>query len=107
MSTCRCCGQEIKSDVESLIVAMGVNNGEAEILRILDRHRGMWVMSFRIADALYADSIDGGPENADIRISRNVARMRKILDRIESPFMIESRRTYGGGYRLVRGVASK
>lgn len=60
---------------------------------------GSLLTSREIADAVYADHPDGGPEYADISIAVTLMRFRKKL--IGTGLEIDARAGPGGGRRMV------
>lgn len=94
---CQCCGQEVQFDLEAAMVAGRLTPLECVILRIIDKADGFWLTAQQIADAVYADRADGGPDWARSNVIERIHAIRKKL----STTGIEIEGRTHCGYRLV------
>lgn len=93
MTHCPCCGQVVMPDA-----IPGAEDGSPtfrRIVAVLHRAGGHWLPGVDLADAVYADDPDGGPETALSTISVIIRRDRHRL----RGWRIEGRARHG--YRLV------
>jgi DNA-binding response OmpR family regulator len=99
---CPCCGQEVVSDDESIIKAASLSKLQARIFRVLSRAKGEKMDAEQIADIIYHDRADGGPDFAAQTIRTTIHKLRDRIAASNSGVSIEN----GRGYRLVRNKPS-
>lgn len=93
---CPCCGSRIPSITTVERAAQAMPRVQRKLLTVLARHFGSFVSTERIANAVWADDMGGGPLNAPVCISQAAARVRKGL----APFGITIECKHSLGYRV-------
>jgi DNA-binding response OmpR family regulator len=73
---------------------------QAKIVLIVSRHSPTGISQSDLADSVYADRIDGGPENALVTLRTSIHQLNKKLRAYHSSIRIIGRGGYG--YRLVQ-----
>ncbi len=96
--SCPCCGNEFNPFAGLPEGVRNLSPQQLEIVQILALRPGEYMSIQRIADLLYADTVDGGPLNYRTVIQKQVYEIRKRAGDI-----IDSAR--GFGYRLKRTSA--
>lgn len=91
---CPCCGQEWA--IDDLPKLRGPRRNR--IIEIVSRRPGLDM--HRLADLVYADDINGGPDDAAMVVRVTIAHMNKQLRR--QGWRIAADRCGYGGYRLSR-----
>lgn len=96
---CQCCGQEIADfDLEAALFRLRLSGTQETIVRTLFQRRDIFVKAGQLADAVYANDINGGPEDPESVIRSTVFHLRKRLKAVG--LTIGSRFGPPGGYRL-------
>jgi hypothetical protein len=105
--TCPCCGQlvtEAVRDPKVVLALVHLSPLQRRIADVLARRFGRWCTPAVLADAVYADDPDGGPEHARIAIAVHTGFLRKRLEK--TPLDIEGLRGAAGGRRMVWRTAA-
>lgn len=100
--TCPCCGQSVTEavrDPKVVLALVHLSPLQRRIADALARRFGRWCAPTDLADAVYADDPDGGPEYARTSIAVHTAVLRKRLEK--TPLDIEGLRGAAGGRRMV------
>lgn len=93
---CPCCGQPLPGTYVAIGQSAGMSKRETELFLIVAGAGGKPVKWSAIADAIYADDIDGGPMNPDQVVRAIVSRCNHKLRRTNLRIL----NTWGQGYRL-------
>jgi DNA-binding response OmpR family regulator len=103
-SACPCCGQPWdaagpKADARRSLFPLldQISPQRARILEYLLDHFGEWSPRKKIADAIYADDVHGGPDNCDNVVAVQLMRIRHRIAPLG--FVIESKSNYGSRLR--------
>ena len=108
---CECCGQVMQNiDLNAVIVASRLTPMQVAILRCLAAANGRFMKSEAIADVVYSDRIDGGPDTAASVVGVQILRLRRRLNgaKIQAAWgyrVVGDRPGQGSvGYKLERGA---
>ena len=98
---CPTCGRPWAdaTEIAEAIVAAGLTPFEGALLLFLARSKGGWVRSNLIAAHLWANDLEGGPDNARDAVVKLVKRTREKLAAAEKRLQVET--LLGTGFRLV------
>ena len=78
-SVCPCCGAVSSAPIKTELAARELPPVQSAILRALARDFGSYVPTARIAQIVWANAPNGGPEGFGVSISQAVKRMRPKL----------------------------
>jgi hypothetical protein len=95
---CPCCGQPTQAVPIETMVAV-VSPLLAEMVQILSKTPGQFVLTDQIASYIWRRDRDGGPENFAVCIASLVARNRQRLRALG--WDVEGRLGRLGGYRII------
>lgn len=99
MTACPCCGQAVDKPSLAVISALaGLSRFEHRVLEAIWNARGEPLTPNQIADAVWHDDIDGGPEDAPMNVRILVHRLRKKLEPAGISILTAG---YHLGYRIV------
>jgi DNA-binding response OmpR family regulator len=100
-ATCPCCGGRISgTDLKTLLTAIRWTKTETRIIETLVGHPTRTFTRAQLADAVYADHADGGPDSAENVLSVLVGRIRKKLT--GTGWTVTGRHGVHGCYRIAR-----
>jgi DNA-binding response OmpR family regulator len=92
--------QQVHAD--AIAVSLGMLPSEQRAFQRLWNGRGQWVPRQRLLDAIYAEDIDGGPDEIRALDSMIYKTMRGIRNRLGATvYRVESRTGSGGLWRVV------
>ena len=97
--TCPCCGQPVPPGRLQALRSLDLTPRQRALVDTLAARMGEWVATDRLADAVYADDPDGGPQNPNQIVADQIYHMGDVLS--AAGYAIEAYRggSSGGSYR--------
>ena len=100
---CPFCSVEVtaRQYAEAICIQLGLMPFEANAFRCLWKAHGNWVQRAQILDAIYADDVDGGPDDPGYLSYVIFKTMREIRRKIEpTMYRIENKPGQSGLWRI-------